>query len=100
MTTDITQTMTNYHTDKEPRDGDGWQPSPTQERVLDVIKEHPRFRPSLITKVTGMRRQDVNRALRDFRHFNWIARVQVETPEGDVEEIQGLYDFLGDPRDE
>ena len=68
---------------------ENFEPTPQQERVLDVFKREQRANPLRVRDVTGMRKQRVNDALGSLADAGWVRRVN-----------RGLYELVEDPRDE
>ena len=66
-----------------------FEPTPQQERVLEVFAGEGRCNPRLVREQTGLPKQRVNDALRDLVNAGWIRHV-----------TRGLYEFVGDPRND
>ena len=68
---------------------ESFEPTPQQERVLDVFKREQRANPLRVRDVTGMEKQRVNDALGSLVDAGWVRRVN-----------RGLYELVEDPRDD
>jgi len=68
---------------------ESFEPTPQQERVLDVLKREQRANPLRVRDVTGMEKQRVNDALGSLVDAGWVRRVN-----------RGLYELVEDPRDD
>lgn len=67
---------------------DDYEPTENQETVLAVLKDEIRVNPLRVRNVTGMNKQRVNDALDHLTTAGWVTKVN-----------RGLYEFVGDPRD-
>lgn len=68
-----------------------YEPTDDDEAILNVLKDEPggRANPLLIRRETGLSKQRVGNSLRQLVAAGWV-----EKP------VEGLYDFVGDPRDQ
>ena len=68
---------------------ENFEPSESQEDVLDVLKEEYRVNPLRVRNETGLGKQRVNNDLGSLVDAGWIRHVN-----------QGLYEFIADPRED
>lgn len=65
-----------------------YEPSDNEEYVLEVLREG-RANPKHLKERTGLNDQQINYALNQLRAAGWVTKVTT-----------GLYELVGDPRDE
>lgn len=64
-----------------------YEPTETEEQVLDALRDEKRANPLLIRERTGLGKGTINTALSNLRAAGWVKR-----------RVRGLYDFVEDPR--
>lgn len=65
-----------------------YEPTETEEVVLDVIVEQRRVNPHLLSEETDLDEETIDTALETLTSAGWVRKV-----------TRGLYDFAADPRD-
>ena len=80
----------------QQRVNENHEPSPSEERALEVLKDgrdegRPwgRVNPLLLREREGMKKSTAEYALRQLRTAGWVRQP-----------VEGIYQFVGDPREE
>lgn len=74
---------------------ESYEPDEQEAMVMDVIRDEGRVNPMLVRQKTGLRKEYVSRAISGLQKAGWVRQVTV-----DGEPVRGLYDCVGDPRDD
>lgn len=67
---------------------ENYEPTDTEEEVLDVLREEWRANPMLIREETSLGKGTINTALSNLTSAGWVLKV-----------TRGLYEFVEDPRE-